>query len=371
MSRSQIIPFFVADRPASLRILKGVMLKNPDIKVGLMTHALTTKNFTQLFCNYPYNIELRYEDASFLDNEDLLAENLIKIADSGVFTRNGCTISYDDLFMRYNQLGVEFGVIIDTLRDPKETVQSAMKGFKIYASNRAKYKFKLIAVAQGKTLDEYLKCYRELQQHFEYVAVGGLLKKRENSARWVNVQSEKFMYDVLETIKRDYSPDWLFALGCYHPSRHKKFEVINVWGSDYKGWIFNYATKIDTLMILNKDLTAVDQNNGFSNGFKKLLKRTEKLEANYVNSRGDWNKEKDPSKKHELRIKIEKLKTELENAYGILLLKRQTVVKSNHLPVDYRESLLDFERRIALAEQDWRFKQVRTYIEEKVYAQLQ
>ena len=261
-------------------------------------------------------------------------------------------------------------MIIDTLRDPNETIRSARKALKIYASNNAKYKFKLIAVAQGKTLDEYLKCYEKLQQQFEYVAVGGLLKKGENSARWVRVQDEQFMYDVLTAIKRDYSPDWLFALGCYHPSRHKKFEEIGVWGSDYKGWIFNYKIKIDSLKELNKDLTSVDQNNGLSNGFKKLLKQTGKLEKDLINLRKAWNKEKEPFKKRELRKKMEKLKTELEKAYGILLMKRQTVAKSNHLPVDYRENLLDFERVIAVAEQEWRFKQVRTYIEEKVYAQL-
>ncbi|MDI6851957.1 MAG: hypothetical protein QMD82_08525 [bacterium] len=214
--RGKLIPFFVADRPASLLILKGVMLKHPDVKVGVMTHALTTKNFIQVFSKFPYKLNLLYESAYFLDKEDILAKNLIKIADSGVFTRNGCTIAYNELFERYNWLGVEFGVIIDVLKDYKETIQSAMKGLKIYTENKHKYHFKLIAVAQGKTMEEYLKCYEKLQQQFEYVAVGGLLKKSENSARYVRVQDEQFMYDVLTAIKRDYSPEWLFALGCYH-----------------------------------------------------------------------------------------------------------------------------------------------------------
>jgi hypothetical protein len=42
-----LIPFFVADRPASLHILRGVMLKYPRIKVGIMTHAFTTQNFSK------------------------------------------------------------------------------------------------------------------------------------------------------------------------------------------------------------------------------------------------------------------------------------------------------------------------------------
>ncbi len=366
----KLIPFFVADRPASLRILKGVMLKHPDIKVGLMTHALTTKNFAQLFSDYPYNLELRYEDARFLDNEGLLAENLIKIADSGVFTRNGCTISYNDLFMRYNQLGVEFGVIIDALRDPNETIRSAMKGLRIYTRNKNKYHFKLIAVAQGKTLDEYLKCYEKLQQQFEYIAVGGILKKKENSARYVNVQNEKFMYDVLTAIERDYSPNWLFPLGCYNPSRHKKFEEIGVWGSDYKGWIFNYVTKIDSLKSLNNFLIDFDLNNGSRNFLQSLLKYTEELESNLVNLREEWRKEKNPADKRKLRTKLDQNKIELEKTYAKLLKERRIIAKSNHLPVDYKKDLNDFERIAAVTEQEWRFKRVRTYIEDKVYAQL-
>jgi hypothetical protein len=346
------------------------MLKHPDIKVGVMTHALTSKNFSLLFNNYPYNIELRYEDARFLDNEDLLAKNLMKIADSGVFTRNGCTINYNELFERYNQLGVEFGVIIDAIKDPNETIRSAMKGLRIYRKNKDKYQFKLIAVSQGKTLDEYLKCYEKLEQQFEYVAVGGLLKKRENSARYVRVQNEQFMYDVLTAIKKDYSPDWLFPLGCYHPSRHKKFEEIGVWGSDYKGWIFNYISKIDSLKNLNGNLTPFDSSNGFTKGFKKLLKHTEELERNLVNLRKEWREEREPATKRKLRIKNNQKKTELEKTYAALSKERQIITKSNHLPADYKEDLNNFERIVAVAEQEWRFRQVRAYIEENVYAQL-
>ena len=217
--RGDLIPFFVADRPASLLILKGIMLRHPDVKVGIMSHAFTSKNFWQMFSDYPYKLNLLYENPYFLNEEVILAQNLIKIADSGVFTRNGCTIDYKELFARYNQLGVEFGVIIDILKDSSETIQSAMKGLRIYKRDKQKYHFKLIAVAQGKTMDEYLKCYEKLQQQFEYVAIGGLLKKSENSARYVRVQDEQFMHDVLTAIKKDFSPEWIFPLGCYHPSR--------------------------------------------------------------------------------------------------------------------------------------------------------
>lgn len=368
--KGDLIPFFVADRPASLLILKGIMLRHPDVKVGIMSHAFTSKNFIQIFNKFPYKLDLRYEDVHFLDKEDILAHNLIKIADSGVFTRNGCTIDYKELFARYNRLGVEFGVIIDILKDSNETVQSAMKGLRVYLRNKHKYHFKLIAVAQGKTMDEYLRCYEKLQQRFEYVAVGGLLKKTKNSARYVRVQDEQFMYDVLTAIKKDFSPEWIFPLGCYHPSRHQKFEERGVWGSDYKGWIFNYISKIDSLKNSNKKLTDFDLSNGFTNVFKNFLKHTEELETRLVNLRKKWREEKEPSTKRELRIKNDLLKRELEKAYVALLKERQHIAKYNHLPADYKEKLSSFERVVAMDEQEWRFRQVRTYIEEKVYAQL-
>jgi hypothetical protein len=370
IKKKSLIPFFVADRPASLLILKGVMLKHPDVEVGIMTHALTTKNFIERFNKFPYKLDLRYEDNHFLDKEDILAKNLIKIADSGVFTRTGCTIAYNELFERYNRLGVKFGVIIDVLKDSKETIQSAMKGLRIYTKNKDKYHFKLIAVAQGKTQDEYLKCYEKLQQQFEYVAVGGLLKKWENSARWVKVQDVQFMYNVLTAIKRDYSPEWLFPLGCYHPSRHKKFEDIGVWGSDYKGWIFNYVSKIDSLMSLNKNLTPFDLSNGFTNDFKNLLKHTEVLERESVNLRKEWKGEKDPSVKSKLQINIKQKKIELEKIYAILLKERQHLARYNHLPARYAEDLNNFEKIVAMGDQEWRFRRVREYIENKVYAKL-
>ena len=48
-----VIPFLVADRPASLRIIKGSGLHRYDVLVGLMGHANTSTNFQKLFGIYP------------------------------------------------------------------------------------------------------------------------------------------------------------------------------------------------------------------------------------------------------------------------------------------------------------------------------
>ncbi len=50
---NHIIPFFVADRLASLRILKSSGLDEYNVKVGIMGHANTSKHFQELFKKYP------------------------------------------------------------------------------------------------------------------------------------------------------------------------------------------------------------------------------------------------------------------------------------------------------------------------------
>lgn len=49
----RLIPFFVADRPISLSIIKGVTLPKAA-KVGIMTHAFTSKRFKLHYMNYPF-----------------------------------------------------------------------------------------------------------------------------------------------------------------------------------------------------------------------------------------------------------------------------------------------------------------------------
>ena len=49
-----MIPFFVADRPMSLRLLKGLPLQSyPGVRIGIMAHANTTLNFQHTFRRYP------------------------------------------------------------------------------------------------------------------------------------------------------------------------------------------------------------------------------------------------------------------------------------------------------------------------------
>lgn len=254
-----MIPFLVADRPASLRIIKGSGSHQYGIKIGIMTHAYTSTNFQELIRRYPCSDEPVCEvigrPCPYQQNLDrceagrAVRENTLRMCDSGIFTKKGYGLSYHELFERYEYMDVHYGVMIDVLKDSKATILSAEEALKEY--KRKKYQFKLVAVAQGNTVEEYLECYQRLHAlDFRYIAIGGLLQKRK-SARFVAVRDNVFLFNVLDAIKKQFSPEWLYALGCFSPSRVEGFVKRDLWGSDYKGWIFNYLKKGEALSRLS------------------------------------------------------------------------------------------------------------------------
>jgi len=253
---NQMIPFFVADRPMSLRLLKSLPLHDyAGVSIGIMAHANTTLNFQDAFCQYPCdNFEYcdavggpcQYkDDISQCPVREYILQHTVKMCDSGIFTREGATLSYQQLFEAYVRMGVEYGIIIDVFLDPKATLESAKEALRVYEP--FKDRFKLVGVSQGTTIEEYIQNYADLKAlGFSYIAVGGLLRKREKTARYANVRSEEFMFTVLQTLRATYPDDWLFVLGSFHPSRLEKLQELNVWG-DYKGWIFQYEKRNETL----------------------------------------------------------------------------------------------------------------------------
>ena len=251
-----MIPFFVADRQMSLHILKGLKLPdNPEKKIGLMAHANTTANFQRAFRDYPcenradcaaINKPCPYTDeeiAGCFARQKLLRQT-VKMCDSGIFNRGGCLLSYDKLFEAYTRMGVEYGVMIDVLREGQATVESAKEALGYY--DPGQHSFKLVAVAQGQDMKEYLTCYQQLRElGFEHIGVGGLLQKKADSC-YVQVRDEDFMFEVLGQIRQRFKPAWLFALGSFHPNRMSRFQELSVWG-DYKGYSFAYEKRDDSL----------------------------------------------------------------------------------------------------------------------------
>lgn len=251
-----MIPFFVADRPMSLRIIKGLRLQDyPDVRIGIMAHANTSNNFQKALQQYPCE-NFEYCDAvggpcKYQDNisncpfRERIVNQTIKMCDSGIFTREGATLSYKELFEAYQGMGVQYGIMIDVYQESQPTLTSAKEALEIYKLGN--YSFHLVAVAQGTNIEEYLDCYAGLKQlGFQHIAVGGLLRRHKNTVRFAKVRSQELMFDVLGKLHQQYPDDWLFALGCFHPSRLERLKELDVW-ADYKGWIFQYKKRNQTL----------------------------------------------------------------------------------------------------------------------------
>ena len=205
----------------SLKLLDFCEISKLPFKVGLMGHANTSKNFQERF-------------------REFRGKNIIKMADSAVFTKNGCTFDgYEKLFEIYENMGVEYGIMIDVLKNKNKTIKNAEKAIEVYESGN--YNFNLVGVAQGNSIEEYLDCYEKLKElGFRYIGIGGLLKKIENSSRYVRVKDERFLRGVVKKVREKYPNDWLFLLGCFHPKRINFFRKYKIFGADYKGWILSY-----------------------------------------------------------------------------------------------------------------------------------
>ena len=128
------------------------------------------------------------------------------------------------------------------MKDKEKTLETAKEAMEIY--NHKKRLFDLIGVAQGKTVEEYLDCYKKLQKlGYKHIAIGGMLQRNGDSVRYVMVNNESILREALKKIREFDHKGWLFALGCYAPSRHGIFLENKVFGADYKGWIFRYEQK--------------------------------------------------------------------------------------------------------------------------------
>ncbi len=255
---SEFRPFLVADRPASLRIIRGA---NPELfenGLGIMTHANVSKNVGNFIRDFPasggfyssgdefeYDDESRYADDSgnLTELGQEIREDTARIVDSGAFLKEGSNFeSYAKLYRHYEDLDADYGIIIDELNDPEGTIETATDAIETYRAGD--YSFNLVGVAQGTSVEEYLDCYEQLLDlGYEYIAIGGLLQKHGNrSGAFAHVGSEEFLEAVLGRIRGKYPDNWLFALGCYHPNRHELFEDMDLFGADYKGWIYKYQS---------------------------------------------------------------------------------------------------------------------------------
>jgi len=332
----QPIPFFVVDRPMSLRLLEFCQINEQPFSLGLMGHANTSSEFQTEFRNFN-------------------KKNVIKIVDSGVFTKNGCMNGYSALFSKYANMGADYGIMIDILKDKEKTIVSAQNAIDVYKNK--KYPFNLIGVIQGNTIQDYLDCFKSLKGlGFKYIAIGGLLKKAENTARYVKVRDEKFLVDVVSAIRDIYPKDWLFLLGSYHPRRHHIFRDYRIFGGDYKGWIFQYKPPEDWIRKEHLILSTIEENK------KERVPEDELNKTRALLNLSLHSKEAPIEEKNEYREKIKKIDKE------IIELREQ---KSAFFGEEYTDRLNLIKTIYDSTEiqlRDYRFAQVRNYIESQVYS---
>jgi len=253
MNEQKLIPHFVADRPMSLRILSGLDFKRHPVNVGLMVQACTSQNFRNIVSKFPCG-DLNYcgvIDGPCPYNGEIkkclkglaLKKHFTTIADSGVFTKDGSSLNYPSLFQRYQEMQVKRGIILDVLGNKKRTIESAQIGWEYY--DEFEYDFKLVGVVQGKNIKEYMKCYENLLNiGYEEIAIGGLLTKRENTARYASSNRDEISR-IVKKIKSEWPDKRCFTLGVYNPKRHEFLKEIGVDAADYKGWIFQYKKKYE------------------------------------------------------------------------------------------------------------------------------
>jgi len=320
------IPFFVVDRPMSLKLLKYCEIDKLPFKVGLMGHSNTSKNFQKLF-------------------RDFEGDNIVKMADSGVFTKDGNLVEdYENLFKIYEYMGVEYGIMIDVLKNKEKTIEKAKEAIDIY--EKVSPSFKLVGVAQGKTVSEYLECYKELKKlRFTHIAIGGLLKKIENSSRYVKVRDENFLEDVVKAIRKEYPKDWLFLLGCYHPKRHNFLKKYKIFGADYKGWILNYQNPNQKINKIMRKLDKIEEKKNIKN------KKLSKLKSEYKLAKNNDELKKIAESLTEFRLKISKNIKEQE--YEKLCLEIKKILKMS------RDEL-----------REDRFKQIKNYLENNIFQKI-
>lgn len=331
------IPFFVADRPMSLELLQYCGIHKQNGFYGIMGHANTTPNFQKQFNLFPNH-------------------NIIKMVDSGVFTKEGCSLEYSDLFSTYERMGTNYGIMIDFLKNDKKTLESGALAIEAYG--KYQYRFNLVGVAQGNDVDDYINCFRELKEMgFNFVAIGGLLEKQINSARYVHVKDEKFLKNVLEEIKSEYPNEWIFTLGCYHPKRHKLLKEYGVFGADYKGWIFNYKTPKNILEQKNRELIEYENDLFIENSkLSCLIKKRANIQRKFSSKRN----------KDEKRIFENKLRS-LDKE--ILLLRKSIAENLNN--EEYSFCLYNFEKFLKMnkkSKRKHRFNQIRGYLYRNVFS---
>ncbi len=379
-------PFFVVDRPMSLNILKTSFVNHPDLTFGLMTHAFVSDKFLRLFADFPGdnsgNCWLQSEDTCnplqcsqgiLCPLASQMGKQIIRMCDYGIFEKGSRELSYKKLYAIYERAKADYGVMQDILGDSTSTIKSARQALSEYGKEHRE--FKLVLVTQGTSIDEYLRCYEKLKKMGgEYIAVGGLLRRRERTARYMNVGSEVDMLNIIEAIRRRFDPEWLFVLGAYHANRHRLFTKLDVFGSDYKGWIFQYKHRRQIIENFHQELSKIESGHIRTNllqqvkGKRNRLARLEKQKRLFYINLKNTSKENRVLKAAS-RERLKSIQEQLFDTDISLLQIRTAYISKNGVPENYKNALSELISVTRLSDQKIRVREVHHYLEEKIYPQ--
>lgn len=177
-----MIPVFVLDNPDSISTLQK--LKYYKGEFVILTHTYTSDNFKR----------------QFQDLSDF------KIGSPDIYKKDN--MDYYKLFDEYEKMGANYGIIKYYYIDSKKTLESAKEGLEIYKNGN--YHFKLMGIAQGNTVSEYVINYKNQKSlGFDIVAIGGLSDKNGT-----------FLKNVIHAIGVLYPDDDILLLG-YKPDVDK------------------------------------------------------------------------------------------------------------------------------------------------------
>ena len=370
-----MIPFFVADRPMSLNIIKSFFVNHPGVKFGLMSHALVSESFRNLYAHFPCDpsgcwLGTRTSIQS-CDNPlgaERLRESVIKAVDYGIFA-NHPSMPYPKLFDIYEAMGANLGIMKDVFGDARRTWESAKRAVESYA--RKPRTFKLVLVAQGSSVDDYLWSMDRLAQFSGVeLAIGGLLTRKVNSARYSSAGRIAHLDEVLSALRKAHPSRELFVLGCYHPKRHRLFAARSVFASDYKGWIFNYEHRIDRLDNLHFELSELEAQHGTSQELARAARQRTYLGRQAAAARKAYATTKNENaQKSRAKAKHRAQLSKMLRRISILdtqLLHTRSVEANGKLPSSYYDYLLAFRNTLNQTEQEVRIAGVHQYLASEV-----
>jgi hypothetical protein len=153
----------------------------------------------------------------------------------------------------------------------------------------------------------------------------------------------------------------MFVLGSYHPKRHALFEKHRLFGSDYKGWIFNYRHRFDQTTQASNDLLPVEYSLGMPRHILKKAAARRSCGNKALELRTAYAVTKNTSKA-KYRDALAQIMTKVESIDRELVDLRGDAVLRNGLPQSYKIAFDRYKGTVLEDDQAIRVAEVHRYL---------